>query len=91
MEEVLGLLQRSREAVRKLQERALLAEVNVEAGAQGAASILAQGGVAPTVMTVTVTAPGLQSASLDIPLSVDPKDSVLSVAAASVGAADVGE
>jgi hypothetical protein len=73
------------------QQRALLAEVNVEAGAQGAASILAQGGVAPTVMTVTVTAPGLQSASLDIPLSVDPKDSVLSVAAASVGAADVGE
>ena len=34
---------------------------------------------------------GLAGDSISVPLSVDPRDSVLSAAAAGVGAADVGE
>ena len=74
-------------------QRALAAYVNVEAGAGGAgtAAILAPGAAPPTVMTVQATSPGLASATLDIALSVDESDSVQSVAAVSVGVADVGE
>ena len=79
-------------------ERAALAYVNVDAGVgggggsgAGTAPILPPGQAPPTVITVTASAPGLASASIDIALSVDEADSVLSVAAASVGAADVGE
>jgi len=42
-------------------------------------------------MTVQASSPGLASATLDIALSVDESDSVLRVAAVSVGVADVGE
>ena len=73
-------------------DRAQLAYVNVDAGGgAGCASILSAGQQPPTHITVTVSSPGLQGASIVIPLSVDPKDSVLAVASASVGAADVGE
>ena len=74
-------------------ERAQLAYVNVDAGAGvNCARILSAGQPPPTHITVTVSSPGLQgSASIVIPLSVDPKDSVLAVASGSVGVADVGE
>lgn len=75
-------------------ERALRAAVNVEAG-RGAAGrsstiLLGPAGAAPTNITVTASAPGLPPATFVVPLSVDPADSVLAVAAASVGSADVG-
>ena len=41
-------------------------------------------------MTVTASAPGLQSASINVSLSIDPADGVLAVAARSVGEADTG-
>jgi hypothetical protein len=74
-------------------DRAALAALNVEAGKGPLASAILQGpnGGAPTAITVTASSPGLTSASITIPLSVDPADSVLAVAAASVGAAYIGE
>ena len=47
---------------------------------------------APTSITVTASCPGLKAmgTSFTIPLSTDPKDSVLAVASASVRLADVG-
>ena len=75
-------------------ERALRAQVNVEAGLGAAArsSTILQGpsSAAPTSITVTASAPGLAAASFSVPLSVDPADSVLAVAAASVALGDVG-
>ena len=73
-------------------ERAQVAFVNVEAGAgEGCAAVLGAGQAPPTHITVTVSSPGLASAAVVIPLSTDPRDSVLAVASSSVGAADVGE
>ena len=74
-------------------ERALLAAVNLEAGAGPRASAIAPSGAGapPTSITVTAEAPGVAGASIRIPLSVDPADEVLAVAARSVAAADVGE
>lgn len=75
-------------------ERALRAQVNVEAGLGAAArsSTILQGPAsgAPTSITVSASAPGLAAATFTIPLSVDPKDSVLAVAAASIASADTG-
>jgi hypothetical protein len=42
-------------------------------------------------MTITATAPGLQSATIVVALSTAPADEVLAVAAASVGSAAMGE
>jgi hypothetical protein len=44
--------------------------------------------VAPKTIEVTASAAGLTMGSFTVPLSVDPKDEVLAVAAASVGLAD---
>jgi hypothetical protein len=41
-------------------------------------------------MTVSVVGGGLPAATFSVPLSVDVKDSVLAVAASSVGSADLG-
>lgn len=73
-------------------DRALRASVNVEAGLSPFSSSILQGsaGNAPTNITVTASAPGLPKASIVIPLSVNPADSVLAVALASVGTADIG-
>jgi hypothetical protein len=38
----------------------------------------------PTAFTVTATAPGLAAGEITVPLSVDPSDGVLAVAAGSV-------
>ena len=74
-------------------ERAQLAYVNVDAGAAGGrtAAILGGGAAPPTSLTVSVSAPGLPTSTLSIALSVDASDSVLAVAAASVGMADLGQ
>ena len=75
-------------------DRALRARVNVEAGAGAAgrasAIFLGPAAGAPTNFTVTASAPGLPTATYVVPLSVDPADAVLAVAARSVAAADVG-
>ena len=74
-------------------ERALRALVNPDAGraARSSAVLLGPAASAPTSVTVTATAAGLAApATFTIPLSVDPKDSVLAVAAASIGSADTG-
>ena len=75
-------------------DRALRAQVNVDAGLGAAArsSTILQGPAsgAPTSITVQASAPGLAPVSFSIPLSVDPADSVLAVAAASVASADTG-
>lgn len=73
-------------------DRALEALLNPEAGAGPASAVIVQGSAPPaTSFTVTATAPGLPSASIVVPLSTDPADSVLAVAAASVGSAYIGE
>ena len=75
-------------------DRALRAQVNVEAGRGAAArsSTILQGAAsgAPTSITVQASAPGLAPVSFVVPLSVDPADSVLAVAAASIASADIG-
>jgi len=73
-------------------DRALLAQVNVEAGLRPRSSTIFQGDPsgAPTSITVTASAPGLATSSFVIPLSVDPAHSVLNVASNSVDVADVG-
>ena len=73
-------------------DRATLAAVNTDAGVGGtAATLLPPGGVPPTTMTVSASAPGLQPSSIVIALSVNPSDEVMAVASASVGTADVGQ
>ena len=73
-------------------DRALRAQVNTEAGLAPRSSAILQGpsSAAPTSVVVTASAPGLASATYVIPLSVDVKDAVLAVAAASIGSADIG-
>ena len=71
------------------------AAVNQESGKGDASrsSTIMQGDVSGAAKTITVTAsaPGLgTSAPFTIPLSIDLSDSVLAVASASVGTADVG-
>jgi hypothetical protein len=62
--------------------------VELEAGGgPRSSSIMPVGGTAPTTLTVSVSAPGLPTASLAIELSVNAADAVPAVAAASVGAA----
>lgn len=79
-------------------DRALMALVNLEAGAGPRSSFImgACGGTSgdcaiPTVIEVAASAPGLPTAVIAIPLSIDPADSVLATAAASVGVAYIGE
>ena len=68
---------------------ALLQAVNVDAGAGGrSARIVPGGAIAPVV--VAVSSPGLAGDSISIATSNAFEDSVLAVAAASVGVADVG-
>lgn len=70
--------------------RALRASIEIDAGAgPRSSSIMPVGQVPPSSMTITASTPGLPVATLVIPLSVDPADAPLSVAAASVGAADL--
>ena len=73
-------------------ERSLRASVNPDAG-KGVASrssTVLQGDAssAPKTIEVTASASGLTMGSFTVPLSVDPQDEVLEVAAASVGMAD---
>ena len=70
------------------EDRALLAAVNIEAGA-GTSSGIAGSGAPPATFTVTASAPGLAPGRVVIPLSVSPADAPLAVAAASVGSADL--
>ena len=88
------IVRASLDAAGSAADRALEAQVNVEAG-QGAgarSSAVFQGDAAgaPTSFTVTASAPGLAPASATVQLSVDPADSVMQVAAASVALADLG-
>jgi hypothetical protein len=72
-------------------DRALRAAVNIESGKSPRSSTILQGAAmgAPTSITITAkSAVGVHT--LVVPLSVDPADSVLAVASASVGIADVG-
>ena len=73
-------------------DRALRAQVNVDAGLAPRCSAVLQGPAsgAPASITVSASAPGLAAATFTIPLSVDPADSVLAVAAASVASGDTG-
>ena len=72
--------------------RALLASVNPDAGGSPySATILPAGSTPPTSMTVTVTSPGLTTATYVVALSVAPADEVFAVAAANVGRAAIGE
>jgi hypothetical protein len=78
-------------AVGSAEYRTTLAALSPDAGgAAGSAPVWLGAGPPPAFMTVTASAPGLQSASLNVSLSIDPADSVLAVAARSVGAADTG-
>ena len=73
-------------------DRVLLAAVNTDAGMGGtSAAILPVGSTPPTSMTISASAPGLPTVSITVNLSVDAKDQVLAVAAASVGSAAMGE
>lgn len=68
--------------------RARRIAVDLEAGAGVRASrIMPVGGTPPTSLTVSASAPGLPTASIAIPLSVDQADAVAAVAAANVGVA----
>lgn len=70
--------------------RALEALVNKEAGVGPLSSkIVTDGSKAAASFTVTASAEGLKAGSLTVSLSTEEKDSVLSVAAASIGMADV--
>lgn len=78
------------------ESRALEALINVDAGTKGSSSSkIAVGSVGAVSIsasfTVTARVTGLPPTSLEINLSTDPADSVLSVAAASRALADVGE
>lgn len=75
-------------------ERAMVAAINVDAGAGPSSSRVhqgASGATVPSSFTVSATAAGLPSAHLTVPLSTRPEDDPLNVAAASVALADVGE
>jgi hypothetical protein len=64
---------------------ALRREIELDAGKEGQSSIvLASGATVPTEMVVSATSPGLPIAQLNIPLSVDPADAPMAVAARSV-------
>jgi hypothetical protein len=70
--------------------RRLAMEVDAGKGPRSSA-IMPVGGTPPTAIVVAATADGFAPATLTIPLSVDASDSPLEVAAASVGAADLGK
>ena len=75
-------------------ERALVAAINVDAGAGPGSSRVhqsASGAAIPGSFTVSATAAGLPGAHLVVPLSTRPEDAPLNVAAASVALADIGE
>ena len=69
--------------------RRLAMEVDAGKGPRSS-GVMPIGGTPPRVVTVAAAAPGLAPVLLDIPLSVDPSDAPLAVAAASVGTADLG-
>jgi hypothetical protein len=70
--------------------RAMRATVDVDAGkGPRSSSVLPVGVTPPTRITVTASAPGLPDATIDIPLSTDPRDAPLAVAAASVRVASL--
>jgi hypothetical protein len=93
---VRGVIRVTLDAAGSKTERELRAFVNVDNG-KNESSTIWSGGVAavgaslPAAITVTATAGGLTSGRIMIPVSTDPKHSVLSSAAASVGLADLGE
>jgi len=71
-------------------DRALLAAVNVDAGAAPESSAVAAGDAPPpTALVVAASAPGLAGATVSVALSVDAADEVRAVAARSVGVADL--
>lgn len=72
------------------EERALLAAVNVDAGASPESSAVLSGATPPpTALIISASAPGLTSGTVTVALSVDPADAVLAVASRSVGVADL--
>lgn len=72
-------------------DRALAAFVNPDAGlGQSSAILSGPASNAPTLLTISASAPGLPTASINIALSVNAADSVLAVAASSVASAYVG-
>ena len=72
---------------------ALLAMLNPDAGASPQSARILRGGPGDAAVPIVVQAssPGLPSATISISTSEDPRDSVMSVAAASVGLAYIGE
>jgi hypothetical protein len=74
-------------------ERALLQSTNPDAGTGATASTILQGDNtnAPTYFTVQASSPGLPTVTLQVPLSTNEADSVLSVASNSVASAYIGE
>ena len=79
-------------ATGSMASRALETMVNVDAWKEGSVSskIDAGGAAVARYFTVLAQAKGLPPASLKVVLSTDPEDSVLAVAKASAGLADVG-
>eukprot|EP00038_Savillea_parva_P030026 m.75023 g.75023 ORF g.75023 m.75023 type:complete len:1021 (+) comp8957_c0_seq1:151-3213(+) len=72
-------------------DRTLVSTVNSDAGKGPLSSKVAPSSTDhPTVLVVSASAPGLQGDTVTIPLSVDPMDSPLGAAQASVGLADIG-
>jgi hypothetical protein len=89
---VRGIIRVTVDAAGSNDDRALRAAVNVDAGRGGrSSSFLPAGATPPSVLTVQATSPGLAPARISIPLSVDPADAVMAVAAASVASAYVTE
>ena len=75
-------------------ERALRASVNVDSGkgkdSRSSSVVKGADSSFPKSFEVTASAEGLPPATFSVPLSTDPADAVLAVAAASVGLADTG-
>ena len=75
-------------------ERALRASVNVDSGkgkdSRSSSVVKGADSSFPKSFEVTASSEGLPPATFSVPLSTDPADAVLAVAAASVGSADTG-
>jgi hypothetical protein len=72
--------------------REITADVNPDAGVGvNSSRIAGRGEQPPLALIVSASAPGLETTYLSIPLSVNPVDDPLNVAAANVASADIGE
>ncbi len=72
--------------------RALRSLINCDAGLGNDSSTIWQGASPPPYdhFFVVATSPGMPTVTISVPVSIDPRESVLNVAVANVGRADVG-